>query len=261
MLAAPIQADGSASALLDAAGLNPKFRSSNDPRVVAVPIVCTSTEDAEQRLRDEFVPANRPVLLRSALAAWPPVQRWGDDEYLRNAAPEARISARRIDDRGVSISGAAYESEEMSWPTLIDSLAKAAQAGSSSAAPHYAAQVRLRTALPNLFADTRPELGLLRAFGAVWRNAPSGYFGCGAQTPLHFDLLENLFCVATGTKHVALWHPADGGLLYPGSGGEAAFSVADVYAPDLEAFPLLRDAEARALHVEVHAGDALYIPC
>ena len=53
---------------------------------------------------------------------------------------------------------------------------------------------------------------------------------------------------------------ADSGLLYPAPEEDAAFSLADVYAPDYERFPLLRVAAERAIHVELAAGDALYIP-
>lgn len=101
----------------------------------------------------------------------------------------------------------------------------------------------------------------MRALGTVWRNSPSAYFGCGARTQAHFDLLENLFCVVAGAKQVMLWHPAQGAaVLYPGSDGDACKSQADIFQPDLVRFPLLAEAQASALHVEVKAGDALYIP-
>ena len=112
-----------------------------------------------------------------------------------------------------------------------------------------------------MFADTRPGPPGLGAFGPIWRNAPSLYAGCGAKTPLHFDLLENMLCVVRGRKRVTLWHPAEANLLYPAQDGDGAFSKADVYAPDLDAFPLLAEARARAIEVEVNCGDALYIPC
>ena len=246
------------TALLNAAGLHPRFRAAAK-RLTAIP-TAEGASDSEQLLRNEFVPSNCPALLRSALQDWAPVLSWSDDDYLRSAAPDSKVSARRVDlQTGGCVASGSYESDEISWPSLVDSLVAASQAG-SSAAPHYAAQLRLRTTLPALFADTRPEPSLLRALGAVWRNAPSAYIGCGARTPLHFDLLENIFCVVTGVKHVALWPPADGVLLYPGDDGGAAFSLADIYSPDLDAFPLLREAQSRALHVQVSAGDALYIP-
>ena len=57
-----------------------------------------------------------------------------------------------------------------------------------------------------------------------------------------------------------MWHPARSELLYPGAEGDASRSLADVFVPDLLRFPNLARAEADALHVDVRAGDALYIP-
>ena len=149
--------------------------------------------------------------------------------------------------------------EELQWLALLDSLAEAeARAG---AAPYYAAQLRLRTLLPALNADTRPAPAWLSALGSPWRNAPSIYVGCGAQTPLHFDLLENMLCVVRGRKRVRLWHPAHGELLYPGGGGSANFSRVCLDAVDADAFPRIEEAQARSHSVELRPGDALYLPC
>ena len=200
-------------------------------------------------------------MLRSVLHDWRPVERWQDDEYLRAAGADATVSVRRVETSGgwTAAGGGEYTTEEMSWSALVDSHAESAASG--CAAPHYAAQIRLRTALPRLFADVHPVPPCVGALGSVWRNAPSAYFGCGHASPLHFDQLENVLCVVRGRKHVTLWHPGDAGLLYPGEGGHAAFSTANVHAPDAaDGFPLLKAAAARGLHVELAAGDALYIP-
>ena len=136
-----------------------------------------------------------------------------------------------------------YQSTEMAWPALIDAHIDAASRG--VAAEHYPAQLRLRTALPRLFADCQPVPPLCGALGPIFRNAPSAYFGCGHATPLHFDLLENILCVVRGRKLVTLWHPADSHLLYPmEEASEAAFSRANVYEPDLTRFPLLEEAQS-----------------
>ena len=208
------------------------------------------------------MPANQPAVLRSVLANWPPLAKWCDDDYLRTAAaPEASIAARRSTNVG-SVSttdeGNAYEVDTISWRALLDEHADAASHG--RAASHYAAQLRLRSELPRLFADTNPVPECVGALGPVWRNAPAAYFGAGHATPLHFDQLENILCVVRGCKQVTLWPPADSGLLYPCDGGQAAFSRADVYAPDLGRFPLLERAGERGQRVELSAGDALYIP-
>ena len=260
-MAAPATEDAlppSTLALHNLACLDCRFRhSSSRPIAVgeAVGINCVET------LNDTFVPRNQPAVLRGALNDWIPIQKWIDDSYLRDAAPDSSVSVRRADAKNgcVSGSGTQYQSTEMAWPALIDAHIDAASRG--VAAEHYPAQLRLRTALPRLFADCQPVPPLCGALGPIFRNAPSAYFGCGHATPLHFDLLENILCVVRGRKLVTLWHPADSHLLYPmEEASEAAFSRANVYEPDLTRFPLLEEAQKRALHVELNAGDALYLP-
>ena len=126
--------------------------------------------------------------------------------------------------------------------------------------PLLSLQLRLRTVLPALFRDTRPPPDLLSALGAPWRNAPSAYIGSGSRTPLHFDLLENLFCVVRGRKRMQLWHPAHGAQLYPGGGGEPLFSKVDPTNFDPVEFPEFSGAVGLAHEVELAAGDALYLP-
>ena len=92
-------------------------------------------------------------------------------------------------------------------------------------------------------------------------GAPAAYIGGGSTTPLHFDALENLLVVVRGRKEVTLWHPQHSSLLYPRDDGAAAiFSRADIYHPDFDAFPLLREALPLGLRAELSAGDALYLP-
>ena len=112
-----------------------------------------------------------------------------------------------------------------------------------------------------LDADARPPPAHLAALGARLRGAPAAYIGGGSTTPLHFDALENLLVVVRGRKDVTLWHPQHTPLLYPRDDGAAAiFSRADIYHPDFDAFPLLREALPLGLRAELAAGDALYLP-
>ena len=260
--------------VLDAAGLAPRFRTRDEaaratmgrPSSIITTTVSSSAStepsDRQQLLLADCIAKNEPILLRGVLSDWTPTKRWHDDEYLRATEPDAVLEPRRADVASgrTSTQGDPYEREKpIGWPALVDAVAEAARKQEN--APLYAAQVRVRTSLPHLFADTRPEPPCVAALGPVWRNAPSLYYGCGSKTPLHFDLLENVLCVARGRKRVTLWHPEDSEVLYPADDGAATFSRADVYAPDLDAFPLLSEGLQRGAQVEVHAGDALYIPC
>lgn len=250
-------------ALHDAAKLAPRFRFDDvAPGAGAGTSVAELfSDDAEEMA--PFVQQNQPVVLRGALRAWRPVALW-DDTHLCASCAERRVPVRHADAPGrfgdpQRAGMYAPGAPELELGELLERL-RSAEAAAEPAGV-YAAQVRLRTHLPELYADTRPEPACLRALGRTWRNAPSAYVGCGAATPLHFDLLENLLVVVRGRKMVSLWHPAHSTLLYPGGGESALFSQApDPHAADDDAFPLLAEAAPLALHTELGEGDALYLP-
>ena len=156
------------AALFDLACLAAKFRNPDAS-------ICTKIEEIREmgaeRLRDEFVPENRPVVLRSVLQDWRPVERWSSDEYLRAAAPDAMVSVRRVDAAGgwTATGGGEYKTEEVAWSGLVDAHAEAEAHG--RAATYYAAQLRLRTALPGLFADVHPVPPCVGALGLLWLRA------------------------------------------------------------------------------------------
>ena len=246
---------------LDMIGLAPRFRSAPAAHKRIATLEGAASADA---LRP-YVLRNEPVVLRGALHDWTPAQRW-DDAYLRDAGAGVRVPVRLADGVGDASFGDpqrghdVYTVEEMEWAELHEALRAAEE---QRAAPrYYAAQLRLRTLLPALYSDTRPPPECVGAFGALWRNAPSAYFGCGSRTPLHFDALENLLCIVRGRKRVTLWHPAHGLALYPGDGGAAIFSRIDVdRAVDAREFPLYEGVAQLAHTVELSACDALYLPC
>jgi hypothetical protein len=250
--------------LLDAAGLSPSFRQlPPTPSIPPTPAVAELSSSSIDQL-EPFVRRNEPCVLRGILADWAPVLKW-TDAHLRAACGEARVPVRTADGPGrfgdAERPGMYDAPRTMRLGELLDELA-AAEARSEHAAV-YAAQVRLRTQLPKLYADVRPMPPCVDALGPPWRNAPSVYIGCGARSPIHFDCMENLLCVVRGRKSIALWHPAHAPLLYPGGGGSGLFSqVPDVFDPACrDRFPLLQQALPLARAVELSAGDVLYLPC
>lgn len=86
----------------------------------------------------------------------------------------------------------------------------------------------------------------------------------GCQTPLHYDPLDNLLIQFVGRKNVYLlpkssdrldmnWH------YYGHEGQQYNTSPVDVIEPDLDKYPLFRDAPP-IIVAELHEGDILYIP-
>ena len=249
--------------LHDAAGLASRFRTVDLPWISTCGGAVPSFEAAHitpEALHEQFVLHNRPAVLR-ALQDWRPLSHW-NDAHIRALCGERTISVRLVDEArqfGDPKRQGMYTHASLSLGSFIDALEAAEARGQP--APYYAAQLSLRRDLPELFADTRPEPPHLHALGALWRGSPHLYIGGSSQTPLHFDAFDNLLCVVRGRKTLLLWHPGCAELLYPGGGGSALFSQADVFAPDLRAFPLLERALLLALHVDLGPGDALYLPC
>lgn len=230
----------SPSTLLDAAGLASRYRSLPDsPQCTVREHIITRAEEAAQILWP-YVQRNEPCVLRQLLTDWPPTQLW-NDEYVRSKCGSAQVNVREVisaDGRvgDASTPGVYSKLASMSMAELLDVL-KDAEAHHANARV-YGAQIRLRTSLRELFADTRPQLPVLEAMGPLWRNSPSLYVGCGARSPLHFDCLDNLLCIVGGRKQISLWHPAHANLLYAGGGNHQLFSkVDDVLAPQVAAIP------------------------
>ncbi len=92
----------------------------------------------------------------------------------------------------------------------------------------------------------------------------SVWLGTETRIPAHWDLPQNLACVAVGRRRFTLFPIDQVGNLYIGPlditiAGQPS-SLVDPYAPDLERFPCFPEALQQALVAELEPGDALYIP-
>jgi hypothetical protein len=115
----------------------------------------------------------------------------------------------------------------------------------------------LDRALPELMEDVvDPEYSRRRPFklSRFWLSA------AGTSTPLHRDMVENLFVQIVGRKRFYLYPPRDSPWLYSYSfrSGLPNFSRFDPERPDFERYPLAR--RVRPLEVVLHPGDVLYLP-
>ena len=80
----------------------------------------------------------------------------------------------------------------------------------------------------------------------------------------HFDVADNLACVAAGRRRFILFSPDQAANLYPGpmdvTPAGVPISMVPLEEPDLDRFPRYRDALTVALVAELEPGDAIYIP-
>lgn len=90
------------------------------------------------------------------------------------------------------------------------------------------------------------------------------WVGNKSRIAAHYDVPDNLICVAAGKRRVTLFPPEQVDNLYIGplhiTPAGQAVSMVDFAAPDFDKFPKFRQALDTAMTVELLPGDALYIP-
>jgi Cupin-like domain len=96
------------------------------------------------------------------------------------------------------------------------------------------------------------------------RIGPRVWVGHAANVSPHYDAMDNLACVAVGTRRFTLFAPESISKLYVGPvdntmAGQPV-SLAASLPPDKERFPLFEEIKDQALSAELEPGDALYLP-
>ena len=239
---------------------------STPPPLVAVDEVAAS-DMATERFEAEYVAANRPVIIRGALAEWPPLRRWTEAD-LRERCGARRVTVRVAPQRGEH--GAmfgdvqrmqSYRTAEVTLSELLDDLARPLPT-------YYGARMHLGASLPELAADaTAAGVGpapFAACFGEPQATNPTIYLGAGRQaTPMHFDPAENLLCVVEGGKDLTLFHPADTENVYPVGerNTKVIYSHVDFVSEGLDRSTFPKLAHAVPHVARVRRGDLLYLPC
>ena len=192
----------------------------------------------------------RPVILADALRDWPARERYTPEFF-----------SRQHGDRLIRIRGHDYRLREVI----------ALQQASSAAAPgpYPCTLSDCGALLPDIsprFACSLPSRHAhpwIPAAVFEWVNHLEIFFGGpGGQFPyLHYDYLRMHAWIAQiyGDKEFTLYEPGQEALLYVDPDKPWLSRVEHSEDPDLERFPLFRDARSR--RVVVHAGEALFLPC
>lgn len=228
-------------------------------------------------LFNDFVCKNRPCVITGVFesSGFPPLASFKDNAYLRKRAGHRRVGVKGFfADDATSAGHRVFFNDKDKRVTLssyLDAIDEATASGEP--APLYLAKCDLRRHLPELHADiaearASPAAAYGSCFGSALEDGVVLYLGGGQNTTnTHFDAYENLMLVVGGTKRLLLFPPSEADRLYiTRMGGQAwAYSaVPPMVAPsegdgfDAGTFP--RFAKARALEVELHEGECLYLP-
>jgi len=209
--------------------------------------------------------ATEPLVLRGLIKHWPLVAAAAAgraDAYLRgfygNATVTAMLGAPAIDGRffyNEDLSGFNFAPVRVRLDTVLDELIK--HAASDPAPAVYVGSTTVDTCLPGLRQQNDIDLGARDALASIW-------IGNRTRIAAHYDVPDNIACVAAGRRRFTLFPPDQLENLYIGpldfTPAGQAISLVDVKHPDLVRFPRYAEALANAQIAELGAGDAIFIP-
>ncbi len=226
-----------------------------------------------QQLSDEILMPTQPIVLRGLVASWPMVcaaqtSEQAANAYLRRFYRDASVNAMHgmpeIGGRffyNEDLSGFNFSSVRVKFDAVLDALRDHQHDENPPA--FYVGSTTVDTCLPGFRAENDLDLNL--ATTAPARDPlVSIWVGNRTRIPAHFDLPDNLACIAAGRRRFTLFPPEQLSNLYVGpldfTPAGQAVSLVDFACPDFEKFPRFSTALEHAQVAELQAGDALFIP-
>ena len=218
-------------------------------------------------LTDEILLSTRPLVLRGLVAHWPMVRaglegQRSADAYLRrfyrDASVVAMLGAPEMGGRyfyNDNLSGFNFAAMRARLDKVLDELLVHAEDASPPAI--YVGSTTIDTALPGFRDENDVDLGERDALASIW-------IGNQTRIAAHYDLPDNLACVAVGRRRFTLFPPEQVGNLYVGpvdfTPAGQAISLVDFHAPDYDRYPRFADALEHAQVADLGPGDALFLP-
>ncbi|MES2126631.1 MAG: cupin-like domain-containing protein [Pseudomonadota bacterium] len=213
-------------------------------------------------LSDAVLEATEPMILRGLVADWPAVHASDAGAYLRrfyrDATVTAMLGAPDIDGRffyNEDLSGFNFAPVRVRLDQVLDELKDHCDDAQPPAI--YVGSTTVETCLPGFREENPIDLGQRDALMSVW-------IGNQTRIAAHYDLPDNLACVAAGHRRFTLFPPDQLENLYIGpldfTPAGQSISLVDFKQPDLERFPKFAAAMAHAQVAELGPGDAIFIP-
>jgi hypothetical protein len=217
--------------------------------------------------RESVLGSTEPVVLRGLVGQWPLVRAGRQSMaaalaylrgYYRNATVGAWFGPSAIRGRffyNDDFSGFNYQASMLKLEAVFEALER--HQGDAEPPAIYVGSTTIDTCLPGLRAGNDVAGLPADVLASIW-------LGNRTRIAAHFDMPENLACVAVGRRRFTLFPPAESPNLYGGplelTPAGQQISLVDFAAPDYARFPRFAQALSRAQMAELDAGDALYIP-
>ena len=216
---------------------------------------------------DQVLQSEQPLLLRNLVANWPFVaaaKQSSDaaDAYLRefyNGTPVA-VSEGPSEIKGrifynEDLSGFNFRMRRARLEEVLDELKR--HRDDENPPVHYVGSTTVDYILPGFREQNDLALGDVTPLVSIW-------LGNQTRIAAHYDVPDNIACVAAGRRRFTLFPPDQLENLYVGPLDYApagqAISMVDLLEPDFEQYPKFRVALQHAQIAEMQPGDALFIP-
>jgi hypothetical protein len=216
--------------------------------------------------------AAQPVILRGLVRDWPLVQAGlrsdkDADQYLRsfytNQMVHALVAPAKEQGRyfyNDELSDFNFKRETAQLTQVLDQMIGSQTvdaAHAEQAQTYYVGSTSIDHVLPGLRKDNDLELGVENPLVSIW-------IGNQSRVAAHYDIPDNLACVAAGQRRFTLFPPEQLENLYIGPldftpAGQSA-SLVDFKAPDFDKFPKFKSAIKSSLCATLNPGDAIFIP-
>lgn len=213
------------------------------------------------------VEADRPILFRGLVRAWPAVaaaERGSDEiaDYLtrldQGIEAEVFVAPPEVGGRffyAEGLKGVNFTRRRATVAGLLQDLQHAASLSQPPAL--YMGAAPMAVSLPDFNSENPSPVSRGDAVPRLW-------LGNAVTVQTHYDLSDNIACVVAGTRTFTLFPPEQTANLYVGPleftlAGQPV-SLVQLDEPDRAHFPRFAEAESAAITVTLKPGDAIYIP-
>lgn len=218
-------------------------------------------------LTEEILTSTGPLILKGLIKHWPLVQQGklsvaDGADYIRSFYNQKPVFAMVAEAKeqgrffyNDEMTGFNFHRQQMNLSELLDTLCKSKLYESQSL---YVGSTSVNHILPGLRSahNDIPQLAD-KPLVSIW-------IGNQSRIAAHYDVTDNVACVAVGHRRFTLFPPAQLDNLYIGPldftpAGQPA-SLVDFQQIDFGRFPKFKTALDHALVAELEAGDAIFIP-
>lgn len=215
----------------------------------------------------EFSGARNPLVLRGLVSEWPLVEaakrsHEAADKYLRgfyNDKP-VTISAGRPEIEGrifynEDLTGLNFETRRGQLDDVLDEIRR--HRNDEHPPVNYVGSTTVDLVLPGFRDENDLNFGGADPMIRIW-------IGNRTRIAPHYDVTDNVACVAVGRRRFTLFPPDQLKNLYIGpldlTPAGQSISMVDVNEPDFDRYPNFRQAMEHAQVAELGPGDAIFIP-